>query len=259
MSPHPWLAFLALCRRDLHVFLRVEPLDFIAQALLSPVLMLLVFGRVLPAVGAADAGYADDLLPGVLAITLVLTALQGAATPLISELAVTRDLDDRLLSPIPVWGVAVQKLFVASVRGWVAAIAVLPAAALILPGGLEAAAIAPPELVIVMACGALIGAVLGLVMGTVVPAHRITLVFATVLTPLIFSGATFVSYSALDAIPWFQAVALANPVTYVSEAVRAATTNGPHLGTGYILLGLSASIAIFGAWGLHGFQRRAIG
>ena len=70
---------------------------------------------------------------------------------------------------------------------------------------------------------------------------------------------TFVSYSALDAIPWFQAVALANPVTYVSEAVRAATTNGPHLGTGYILLGLPASIAIFGAWGLHGFQRRAVG
>ena len=130
MSPHPWLAFLALCRRDLHVFLRVEPLDFIAQALLSPVFMLLVFGRILPAVGAADASYADDLLPGVLAITLVLTALQGAATPLISELAVTRDLDDRLLSPIPVWSVAVQKLFVASVRGSVAAIAVLPAAAL---------------------------------------------------------------------------------------------------------------------------------
>ena len=121
MSPHPWLAFLALCRRDLHVFLRVEPLDFIAQALLSPVFMLLVFGRILPAVGAADASYADDLLPGVLAITLVLTALQGAATPLISELAVTRDLDDRLLSPIPVWSVAVQKLFVASVRGSVAA------------------------------------------------------------------------------------------------------------------------------------------
>ena len=85
MSPQPWLAFLALCRRDLHVFVRVEPLDFIAQALLSPVFMLLVFGRVLPAVGAADAAYADDLLPGVFAITLVLTALQGAATPLISS------------------------------------------------------------------------------------------------------------------------------------------------------------------------------
>ncbi|MGH2917708.1 MAG: ABC transporter permease [Solirubrobacteraceae bacterium] len=258
MSPRPWLAFVALCRRDLHVFLRVEPLDFIAQALLSPVFLLLVFGRVLPAVGAADGDYSADLLPGVLAITLVMTALQGAATPLISELAVTRDLDDRLLSPIPVWGVAVQKLVVASVRGCVAAAAVLPAAALILPGGLQAAAIAPAGLVAVMACGALTGAALGLVMGTVVPAQRITLVFATVLTPLMFSGATFVSYSSLDALPWFQAVALANPVTYVSEAVRAVTTTGPHLGTGPIVLGLAASIAIFGAWGLRGFQRRAI-
>jgi ABC-2 type transport system permease protein len=259
MSPQPWQAFLAMCRRDLHVFLRVEPLDFVAQALLSPVFMLLVCGRILPAVGAADAGYADDLLPGVLAITLVLTALQGTATPLISELAVTRDLDDRLLAPIPVWGVAVQKLFVASVRGSVAAIAVLPAAALILPGGRDAAAIAPAELILVMPGGALIGAALGLVMGTVVPAHRITLVFATVLTPLMFSGATFVSYATLHEIPWFQAVALANPVSYVSEAVRAATTTGPHLGTAYILLGLCVSIAIFGAWGLHGFQRRALG
>jgi ABC-2 type transport system permease protein len=253
-----WRAFVALCRRDLHVFLRVEPLDFVAQALLSPIFMLLVFGRVLPAVGAADPGYADDLLPGVLAITLVLTALQGAATPLISELAVTRDLDDRLLSPIPVWGVAVQKLFVASVRGWVAAIAVLPAAALILPDGLEAAAIAPLALVVVLVFGGLIGAVLGLVMGTVVPAHRITLVFATVLTPLMFSGATFVSYDSLDALPWFQAVALANPVTYVSEAVRATTISGPHLGTGFIVLGLTMSVAVIGTWGLRGFQRRAI-
>jgi ABC-2 type transport system permease protein len=194
----------------------------------------------------------------VLAITLVMTSLQGAATPLISELAATRDLDDRLLAPIPVWGVAAQKLFVASVRGAVAAVAVLPAAAVILPGGLAGSHIAPAGLVAVMAAGALTGAALGLVMGTVVPAQRITLVFATVLTPLMFSGATFVSYSALDAMPWFQGAALFNPVTYVSEAIRAVTTTGPHLGAAYIAAGLTASIAIFGAWGLHGFRRRAI-
>jgi len=258
MNPRPWRAFLALCRRDLHVFVRVEPLDFVAQALLSPVFMLIVFGRVLPAVGATDADYSAELLPGVLAITLVLTSLQGAATPLISELSITRDLDDRLLAPIPIWGVGLQKLAVAALRGTVAAAAVLPAAALILPHGIDAAAINPAALTMVMISGALVGAVLGLVMGTVVPAHRITLVFATVLTPLMFSGATFVSYASLDALPWFQAVSLANPVTYVSEGVRAATTPGPHLGTVAIIVGVSTALAVFGAWGLRGFERRAI-
>jgi ABC-2 type transport system permease protein len=259
MSRAPWLAFAALCRRDLHVWFRVEPATFVAQALLSPVFILLVFGRVLPGVGAADGDYGAELLPGVLAITLVLTSLQGTATPLITELSVTGELDDRLLAPLPVWAVAVQKLVVASIRGALATAAVLPAAAVILPGGLGGAALAPAGLAAVLLVGALTGTTLGLMLGTVVPAHRITVVFATVLTPLMFSGATFASFPALDALPWFQAVALANPVTYVAEALRAVTTTAPHLGTAYIALGLACSIAVFGTWGLVGFQRRAIG
>jgi len=51
---------------------------------------------------------------------------------------------------------------------------------------------------------------------------------------------------------------LFNPLTYVSEGMRAALTATPHLPAGFIALGLAASLAVFGALGLLGFVRRAV-
>ena len=51
---------------------------------------------------------------------------------------------------------------------------------------------------------------------------------------------------------------LFNPLTYVSEGSRAALTTLPHLGTGWIALGLAASLVVFGGLGLRGFVRRAV-
>jgi ABC-2 type transport system permease protein len=53
-------------------------------------------------------------------------------------------------------------------------------------------------------------------------------------------------------------VTLFNPLTYVSEGMRAALTALPHLGSVWIALGIVASLALFGALGLGGFQRRAV-
>jgi hypothetical protein len=42
----------------------------------------------------------------------------------------------------------------------------------------------------------------------------------------------------LGELCWFQVVTLCNPLTYVSEGMRGALTAAPHLGSGWIALGL---------------------
>jgi ABC-2 type transport system permease protein len=250
--------FLALCGRDLWVTVRHDPIAFLAQALLQPIFFLFVFGRVLPDIGAARGAYGTQLLPGVLALTLVLTSLQNTALPLVIEFSFTKEIEDRLLAPLPVWMVGIQKLVIAALRGLVAAVLILPLGALILPGGIDLAGANWLAFVAVMLAGSIAGAAVGLVLGTAVPPNRINIAFAVVLTPLIFTGATFYPWAALGQLRWFQVVTLFNPLTYVSEGMRGSLTSVAHLGTGWIVLGLAGSLLLFGAAGLLGFERRAV-
>ncbi|MDQ6606668.1 MAG: ABC transporter permease [Actinomycetota bacterium] len=251
-------AFLALCGRDLWVTIRHELGSFLAQALLQPIFLLFVFGRVLPQIGAARGGYGTQLLPGVMALTLVLTALQNTALPLVIEFSFTKEIEDRLLAPLPVAAVAVQKILIASLRGILAGLLILPLAALILPGGLHVAGPDWPALVAIFALGSLAAGAMGLVLGTAVPPNRISVAFAVVLTPLIFTGCTFYPWNSLHQLRWFQVLTLLNPITYVSEGLRSALTTLPHLGGGWIALGIGVSLLVFGALGTRLFIRRAL-
>jgi ABC-2 type transport system permease protein len=251
-------AFLALCQRDAWVTVRHEPISFLAQALLQPIFFLFVFGRVLPQIGAARGAYGTQLLPGVMGLTLVLTALQNTALPLVIEFSFTKEIEDRLLAPLPVWAVGLQKMVFASVRGVIAALLILPLGALILPGGIDLSHADWLGLAGVLVAGALAGGAMGLVLGTAVPPNRISVAFAIVLTTLIFTGATFYPWSGLHSLRWFQVVTLFNPLTYVSEGMRATLTTLPHLGAGWIALGIGAGLVLFAVLGLRGFERRAV-
>ena len=251
-------AFRALCARDLWVTVRHEPLAFLAQALLQPIFFLFVFGRVLPEIGAARGGYGTQLMPGILGLTLALTSLQNTALPLVIEFSFTKEIEDRLLAPLPVAAVGAQKVVIAALRAVVAALLILPLAELILPGGADLAGASWGAVAGVLILGSLAGGCMGLVLGTAVPPNRISVTFAIVLTPLLFTGASFYSWSALSQLRWFQVVTLFNPLTYVSEGLRASLTELPHLGGGWIALGLCVSLVAFGALGLRGFGRRAV-
>ena len=132
--------------------------------------------------------------------TLFFTALQNTALPLVIEFSFTKEIEDRLLAPLPAWAVGIQKIVVAAVRGIVGAMIILPLAAVILPGGVEFSDISWPGFVGVMLVGPLAGAAVGLVLGTAVDARQINVVFAVVLTPLLFTGATFYPWAALDSL-----------------------------------------------------------
>jgi ABC-2 type transport system permease protein len=252
------VAFQAMCGRDLWVIVRHDLAGFLAQSLLQPLFFLFIFGRVLPEIGAASGSYGRQLLPGVLGLTLFLTALQNTALPLVIDFSFTKEIEDRLLAPLAAWALGVQKMAMASLRAIVAALAIIPLAALILPGGVDFADISWAGFVALMLAGSLAGSAVGLLLGTAVAPQKISVMFAVTLTPLLFTGATFYPWQALDSLRWFQVITLVNPLTYLSEGLRGALTTVPSLGGGWVALGLAVAICVFGALGLRGFTRRAV-
>jgi ABC-2 type transport system permease protein len=252
------IAFKAMCWRDLWVIARHDLAGFLAQSLLQPLFYLFIFGRVLPDIGVATEAYGAQLLPGILALTLFLTALQNTALPLVIDFSFTKEIEDRLLAPLPAWALGVQKMMMASLRGFVAAVAIIPVAAVVLPGGVDVADVSWPAFLVLLLVGPLAGAAVGLLLATAVVPQKINVVFAVTLTPLLFTGATFYPWQALGGLQWFQIITLVNPLTYLSEGLRGALTTGPALGGGWVSLGLATATGAFGALGVRGFTRRAI-
>ncbi len=250
--------FWALCERELWVTLRHQSVVFLAQALLQPIFFLFIFGRVLPSIGAATVNFGSLLFPGIMGLTVVLTALQNIALPLVIEFSWTKEIEDRLLAPLPVWAVAAQKMFVAALRAIVVALLLFPLGFLILPN-FALHDVNWLMLAAILVLGSSAAAAMGLVLGTAVPPQQINFMFAIVLTPLVMTGAAYYPWGTLSNLQWFQAVTLINPMTYASEGLRAALTPSvPHMDPVFVFLGLGVSLVGFGTLGIRGFLRRAV-
>jgi ABC-2 type transport system permease protein len=188
----------------------------------------------------------------------VLTALQSTAFPLVIDFSFTKEIEDRLLAPMPVGMVAVEKIVFAAMRAVVAAAVMFPVGILVL-GSIPWRAGGLPLLAAILVLGSLVGAALGLILGTAVPANRINVMFALILTPLLFTGASQYPWASLDRLRWFQVVTACNPLTYVSEGTRAALEpTVPHLAAWISLLVLAVTLVAFTAVGVRLFLRRAI-
>jgi ABC-2 type transport system permease protein len=181
-----WRAFWAVLYRDLYVTSR-EFHVFLAQVILQPLFLLFVFGKVLSSIGATTPGYTDILFPGLLALTAVITALQALAFPLVAEFGWTKEIEDRLLAPMPTSFVVGEKVLFAVVRSLIATTIMIPVGILIL-GSIPWRWAGFPLFLAGLLLGALVGAGFGLLMGTLVRPERITLLFSLVFTPLLFTG-----------------------------------------------------------------------
>ena len=256
-------AFFAILRRDLLVTRR-EFATFLFQMLLQPLFFLFIFGKVLPEIGIPQHGFGAVLHPGIVALTIVTTAIQGVALPLVIDLGFAHEIDDRLLAPLPIDLVAVEKMLFATVRGLIAGIAIFPLARLILRDDYQVRTDRLPLLVSVMILTAIAGSALGLTLGTIVQPQQIGLMFSLIFAPLIFLGCTYYPWAQLGTIRWFQIVTLGNPLTYASEGLRRAMVppvNGVEIETlagRWVLLGLVATIIVFGAYGVRSFHRRVV-
>ncbi|HXN64634.1 MAG TPA: ABC transporter permease [Candidatus Acidoferrales bacterium] len=251
-------AFLAMLARDAHVARRnLIPLFF--QTFLQPLLFVFIFGRVMVGSGYLPAAYKSLLLPGIMAISMVFTGIWAVAMPLIAEFQFTREIEDRLLAPVNLSWVAVEKVVAGLIQALIAGLVVLPLGWIILRPGLELHLANPVLFACITLLVAGFSACGGLALGCTVDQQHIGLMFSMVLTPMIFFGCTYYPWSALSNFPILQKIVLINPLAYASEGLRATLVpQFPHLSLPWILAALLMFDVLLLIAGLRQFQKKAI-
>jgi ABC-2 type transport system permease protein len=265
-------ALHALILRDLLV-LRRNFAEFLIRTLVQPFLLVFVFLYVFPSIGqgvgggggpAAESAFATVLVPGVVAISIMFQGIQAVALQLSTEFGYTREIEDRVQAPCPIWLVAVAEVVSGSVQGVLAAVVVFPIAAVVHAPGVEAhLSIHWWVLVtlIPLACVAMTS--LGLVLGTSFEPRNIGLMFGFVVLPLTFLGGTYYQWTKLspvqvDGIHWLQILVLVNPLIYVAEGMRAALTEASHMPLYVVYPVLVGFCAVFLSLGLRNFRGKVL-
>jgi len=253
------VVFLALMRRDVRVARRELPY-FLVRTVMQPIFLIIVFGYLLPKMGFVRGSYTTSLLPGILAMSLTLSAVQSVALPLVQDFGWTREIEDRLLAPISVELIAAEKIVVGVLQGLVAALVVLPVARLIMGPipGLTFAHV--PELAAVTLLGAATFSALGLLLGTMISPQQIGLMFSIIIAPMLFFGCAYYPWRGLDVVPVIKYLVLVNPLVYVAEGMRAALTpEVPHMSIWAVLGALVTMLTLFCVLGVRSFRKRALG
>jgi ABC-2 type transport system permease protein len=253
-----WKCFFAMLARDAHVARR-NFFVLLLQTFLQPLMFVFIFGRVMVRSGYMPEAYKSLLLPGIMAISMVFTGVWAVAMPLIAEFQFTREIEDRLLAPMEISWVAVEKVLAGTLQALLAGLVVIPMAWLILRPGVVFSLRTPLTFACVTVLVALFAAGGGLALGCSVNQNHIGLMFSMVLTPMIFFGCTYYPWSALDTFPILQKVVLINPLVYASEGLRASLVpQFPHLSLLAVLVGLTLFDALLLATGLRQFRKKAV-
>lgn len=251
--------FVALLRRDMRVARRELPF-FLLRTTMQPLMFVVVFGYLLPKMGFMGPGYTTALLPGVLAISLTFSSIQSVALPMVQDFGWTKEIEDRLLAPIPIWLVAAEKIVAGVLQGLIAALFVLPVARLIM-GPIPNLTFGHfGDVLLITVLGAAAFSSLGLWLGTAIQPQQIGLMFGVIIAPMIFFGCAYYPWQGLSAVPVMKYAVLVNPLVYVAEGMRAALTPAaPHMPLRIVIPALVVITAVFWVLGFRSFMRRAVG
>jgi ABC-2 type transport system permease protein len=258
-------AFYGLFLRDLRVLFR-EYHVFLARVGMQPLLFLFVFTFILPRMGGANmmatgAGmdFGTILLPGLMAVAIMFSGIAAVALPLSQEFGITREIDDRVMCPLPLWAVALEKVCFSAMQSIIAALLVIPMAYYVPAVPVRVHVANWFLLVVVLVLSSLLTGALGLVIGSTVNPRQIGLVFSILVVPITFLGCVYYPWAYLNKIRWLQVAVLLNPIVYMSEGLRASVTPGiAHMPWWAILLALVFFTTALGRWGLRGFLGRVL-
>jgi ABC-2 type transport system permease protein len=265
-----WTALGALMLRDL-VVVRKHWWEFVLRTVIQPFLLCFVFLFVFPKIGqgiggghgtAAESAFATILVPGVVGISIMFQGVQSIALNMAQEFGFTREIEDRVQAPCPIWLVAIAKVASGAVQGVISAIIVLPMASVVHAPGVHAHISLHWWIILTfvpLAAVAMAG--LGLVLGTSFEPRNIGLMFGFIILPITFLGGTYYSWTRLAPVSvggwhWLQTVVLVNPLIYVNEGMRAAFTQAPHMHLYVIYPVVIGFAVVFLAIGLRNFRRR---
>jgi len=264
-------AMVALLARDVTV-LKKDVKLFVLRTVIQPFLLCFVFLYVFPKIGqsvggasaSAETTFATVLIAGVVGISIMFQGVQSVALLMAQEFGFTREIEDRVLAPCPIWLVAVEKVVSGALQGLVSAAIVLPIAAVVHARGVSAD-LHVHWLVLVtlvpLACVAMSS--LGLVLGTSFEPRNIGLMFGFIILPITFLGGTYYQWDRLAPVRlgswhWLQTIVLLNPLLYVNEGMRATFTNVPHIHLYVIYPVLVLFCVGFLSLGLRNFRRRVL-
>ncbi|MGA2433275.1 MAG: ABC transporter permease [Acidimicrobiales bacterium] len=262
----------ALLLRDV-VVLRKDWAIFVLRTIIQPFLLCFVFLFVFPKIGqsvgggggaAGESAFATVLVAGVVGISIMFQGVQSVALQMSQEFGFTREIEDRVQAPCPIWLVAVEKVISGAIQGLISAAIVLPIASVVHAKGVSAS-ISIHWLILLtlvpLACIAMSS--LGLILGTSFEPRNIGLMFGFVILPITFLGGTYYQWNRLASVKigswhWLQTIVLINPLLYVNEGMRATFTNVPHMHLYVVYPVLIAFCAGFLSLGLRNFRRRVL-
>jgi ABC-2 type transport system permease protein len=265
-------AFGALLLRDLAVLWKNLG-EFVGRTVIQPFMLVFVFLYVFPRIGqgigggAGTAGasdFATVLVAGVVGLSIMFQGIMAVALPMATEFGYTKEIEDRVLAPLPVWLVAVGKVVAGAIQGLIAAAIVFPIAAVVHARGISAhLAIHWPILVTIIPLACVMCASLGLMLGTRIEPRNIGAMFGFIVLPMTFLGGTYYPWVRLapvqvGGVSWLQAVVLVNPLIYVTEGFRAALTKSPHMHLYVVYPALLGFCALFLYLGISGFRKRVL-
>ena len=264
-------ALHALLLRDL-VVLRKHLWEFVLRTLIQPFLLCFVFLYVFPKIGqgigghggGAQSAFATILVPGVVGISVIFQGVQSIALAMAQEFGFTREIEDRVQAPCPIWLVALAKVLSGAAQGVISAVIVLPIAAVVHAPGVHADLSLHWAVILTLVPLATVAmAGLGLVLGTSFEPRNIGLMFGFIILPITFLGGTYYAWTALAPVKvggfsWLQTLVLVNPLIYVNEGMRAAFTDASHMHLFVIYPVMVGFAALFLGLGMRNFRRRVL-
>ena len=243
--------------------LRKNAKEFIPRTLLQPLLLVFVFAYVFPKIGQGVGGgghaaeFSTALVAGVVGLAIIFQGIQSVALPMVQEFGYTREIEDRVLAPMPVALVALEKVTAGALYGAVSAALVFPIATIV-PATPVHLNINWPVLLTLTPLACFMCGSLGLAFGTRFEPRTVPALFGIVVLPLTMLGCIYYPWQSLHAVPWLQKLVLVNPLVYMCEGFRAALTKGPHMSLWAIYPAVAGFAALFLTVGLSGFRKRVL-
>jgi ABC-2 type transport system permease protein len=189
---------------------------------------------------------------------MIFQGIQAVALPLVQDFGYTREIEDRVLAPLPVSALAFEKVVAGAVQAIIAGLVVFPLAFFI-PATTVHLSIRPIYLVTLFPLGALMSAALGLTVGTRVEPRQVPLVFSLLVIPMTFLGCVYYPWATLQNIVWLKWAIVVNPLVYLSEGLRLSMAKGvPHMPVLAIYAAIIGFTALLLRWGIEGFRRRVL-
>ncbi len=242
--------------------------DFLHNTVTQPLLLVFVFTYVFPVIGQAMGGgteagasrFASLLMAGLIAQAMAFQGIFRVAVPLALEIDVTHELEGRVLAPTSVSTMAAEKLLFGALLAFFAAMVVFPVAAFV-PATPVYLIINWPVLLTLVPLACFASAALGLTLGTALKPASVPMLAGTLALPLAFGGCIFYTWESLSPVPWLKYLVLVNPITYMSEGMRAGlfTASGvSHMPLWAIYGALTAFTLVLSILGTRGFRRRVL-